>query len=171
MEGCDDGAVANGVGISVGSIDFRSRNATDRILASGAAAGVRYWFPKGTNFFSTVHTTELAQAAKKYEDGQVFGLFKHRVGPVDADATKDMEADATKAGGAVPDEDYLVNQMPPQYHRDPNPHHPFYSDLGTSLFSAPSTVTRGDLDEYFQRLRIDFFILVPQELSTQCSHI
>ncbi|KAA8521886.1 hypothetical protein F0562_012800 [Nyssa sinensis] len=38
--GCDDGAVANGVGISVGSIDFRSRNATDRIVASGVAVGV-----------------------------------------------------------------------------------------------------------------------------------
>ncbi|KAA8536926.1 hypothetical protein F0562_029404 [Nyssa sinensis] len=38
-QGCDDGATVNGVGNFVGSVDSQSRDATDRIVASGAAAG------------------------------------------------------------------------------------------------------------------------------------
>ncbi|KAA8521476.1 hypothetical protein F0562_012149 [Nyssa sinensis] len=53
------------------------------------------------------------------------------------DAAKDVEADdAAEGGGAIPDKDYLVDQTPPQYRRDPSPHHPFYLDLG-ALSSAP----------------------------------
>ncbi|KAA8547028.1 hypothetical protein F0562_003457 [Nyssa sinensis] len=88
---------------------------------------------------------------------ELFGPFTRRtlmqyerhVGPAAADATEDMEVDAVEGGGAVPDEDYLVDQMPPQYHRDPSPPYPFYPDPGASSSSAPPPITRGDLEEYF----------------------
>ncbi|KAA8515030.1 hypothetical protein F0562_018183 [Nyssa sinensis] len=68
--------------------------------------------------------------SKMYEDEiyldmvrELFGPFTRRtlmqyefhVGPAITDAAEDMEADATEAGNGVLDEDYLVDQTPPQY--------------------------------------------------------
>ncbi|KAA8517384.1 hypothetical protein F0562_017677 [Nyssa sinensis] len=83
--------------------------------------------------------------------------FECHVGLV---AVENMEADAVKVGSALPNEDYLVDQMPPQYYHDPSPPRPFYSYPGATSSNGPLSVTRGDLKEYFQRLQMDFFILV-----------
>ncbi|KAA8544793.1 hypothetical protein F0562_019503 [Nyssa sinensis] len=80
---------------------------------------------------------------------------------VDVDVAEDMEADAAEVGGAVPNEYYLIDHMPLQYRRDPSPPRPFYSNLGASSSNAPlPSVTLEDLEEYFQQLWVDFFILV-----------
>ncbi|KAA8542811.1 hypothetical protein F0562_023963 [Nyssa sinensis] len=71
-----------------------------------------------------------------------------------------------RVDGIVADEDYLVNQTPPQYRRDPSPPHPFHPDRGASSSNAHPPVTRGDLKEYFQRLWMALVIPVLQELST-----
>ncbi|KAA8544824.1 hypothetical protein F0562_019585 [Nyssa sinensis] len=63
--------------------------------------------------------------------------FKRHVGPAATDDIEDLKADATDGGGTVLDEDYLVDQTPHQYHRDPFPPHPFYLDLDASSSSAP----------------------------------
>ncbi|KAA8546302.1 hypothetical protein F0562_002959 [Nyssa sinensis] len=77
-------------------------------------------------------------------------VFQRHVGPVDANVVEKIEADATETGGTVLDEDYLVDQTPSQYHRNPSPPHSFYLDPGVSPSSAPpSPVTRGDLEECF----------------------
>ncbi|KAA8549744.1 hypothetical protein F0562_001238 [Nyssa sinensis] len=89
-----------------------------------------------------------------------FGSVITRTYVVDASAVEDMEANTAEAGGAVPNEDYLVNQMPSQYCRDFTPPHLFYSNPGVSSSSAPSSITRRDLEEYLQRLWMDFFIPV-----------
>ncbi|KAA8550001.1 hypothetical protein F0562_001685 [Nyssa sinensis] len=97
---------------------------------------------------------------------------QRHVGLVNANVVEVMEADAAEAGGTVPNEDYLVNQTPLEYRRDPTPPRLFYSDPSASSSSVPPfPITRGDLEEYFQQLRMDFFIPVLQELSTQRAHI
>ncbi|KAA8535607.1 hypothetical protein F0562_030610 [Nyssa sinensis] len=88
------------------------------------------------------------------------------VGPVDVDATKDMEADVAKVGGAVLDDDYLVNQTPPQYRRDPTPPRPFYSDPGASSSSAPSSVIHERQDQFAVSLYMiatDLHSLIPND--------
>ncbi|KAA8532585.1 hypothetical protein F0562_032599 [Nyssa sinensis] len=69
---------------------------------------------------------------------------------VDVDAAEDMEVNTIEAGGVVPDEDYVVDQTPPQYRRASSSPRPFYSDSGAFSSSVPhSPITRGDLEEYF----------------------
>ncbi|KAA8530029.1 hypothetical protein F0562_034563 [Nyssa sinensis] len=53
---------------------------------------------------------------------------ERHVGPAVVDAAEDLEVDVAEGGGVVPDEAYLVDQMPPQYRRDPSPSRPFHSD-------------------------------------------
>ncbi|KAA8515028.1 hypothetical protein F0562_018185 [Nyssa sinensis] len=93
--------------------------------------------------------------------------YELHVGPVTIDVVKDMEADAANTSGGVLDKDYLVNQTPHQYRRDPSPPRPFYRDPGASSSSAHPLVTRRDLKEYFQQLlfvmAIDLHSLIPND--------
>ncbi|KAA8525575.1 hypothetical protein F0562_007430 [Nyssa sinensis] len=87
---------------------------------------------------------------------------ERHVGQSAADvANEDTEVvDATGDKGAIPEEDYLVNQTPPQYHRNHTPPRSFHPDPSASSSTTPQLVTRGDLEEYFQRMLMDFFIPV-----------
>ncbi|KAA8538385.1 hypothetical protein F0562_028069 [Nyssa sinensis] len=67
--------------------------------------------------------------------------FECHVGLVAVDVIEDMEAVTTEVGKVVPDDDYLVNQMPPQYRQDLSPPRPFYHGPGASSSSAPPLVT------------------------------
>ncbi|KAA8538705.1 hypothetical protein F0562_028314 [Nyssa sinensis] len=80
---------------------------------------------------------------------ELFGPFtrrtlmqsEHYVGSAVVDTTEDIEAnDVAEGGEAVLEEDYLVDQTPPQYHRDPSPPCPFHPDLGAFSSSAPPSV-------------------------------
>ncbi|KAA8517387.1 hypothetical protein F0562_017680 [Nyssa sinensis] len=87
---------------------------------------------------------------------------EHHVGQLATNATnEDMKAgDAVVGGGAVLDEDYLVDQIPLQYSRNSFPPCLFHPDLGAFSSTAPQPITRKDLEEHFQRMRINFFIPV-----------
>ncbi|KAA8544794.1 hypothetical protein F0562_019502 [Nyssa sinensis] len=108
-----------------------------------------------------IYTSDIVKELSRPFTRRTLTQSQHHVSLVDDDAAKDIEADVAKVASAVPSEDYLVDQMPLQYRYDPSPPHLFYSDPGTSSSSTPPLpVTREDLKEYFQRLRMDFFIPV-----------
>ncbi|KAA8544798.1 hypothetical protein F0562_019611 [Nyssa sinensis] len=76
-----------------------------------------------------------------------------------------LEANVVEAGGSVPDEDHLVDQMPLQYHCDPSPPRPFYFDPGASSSSAPLPPAIHERQDQFAAslsvMATDLYSLIP----------
>ncbi|KAA8541374.1 hypothetical protein F0562_025336 [Nyssa sinensis] len=75
-------------------------------------------------------------------------------------------ADVTEGGKAVPGEDYLVDQMPPQFCPDPSPPHPVHPDPGASSSSAPPPAIHEHQDQFatsFSTLATDLHSLLSDD--------